>query len=171
MEFKFSTNNSMTEFEAPDTTSTVYLGFASEPVTNIFSQKYFRSPHFSTTESLIKNLELLEIPKKRESQVMIHLVQGWPTLDVSTAAMAITRDRKELNSRDWLNLASYISEMEKGFTTPPFLRSLYCFYYATVEMVSQNQSFKELSNCQMEWIDSLNAFPIKISFPLKLQHG
>ncbi|MDC0229639.1 hypothetical protein OAK48_01570 [Deltaproteobacteria bacterium] len=157
MEFNFSSNNSMTEFEAPDTTSTIYLGFASQPETNIFSQKYFRSPHVSTTESLIKNLEKLEIQKKREFQVMIHLVQGWPTLDGSTAAMALTRDRKELESRDWLNLTSYISEMEKGFTTPPFLRSLYCFYYATVEMVSQNQSFKELPNCQMEWIDQQKA--------------
>ena len=121
MEFNFSSNNSMTEFERPDTASTIYLGFANPPETNIFSQKYFRSPHASTTESLIKNLEQLEIPKKRESQVMIHLVQGWPTLDVSTAALAITRDRKELDSRDWLNLASYISEMEKGYTTPPLL--------------------------------------------------
>ena len=88
---------------------------------------------------------------------MIHLVQGWPTLDGSTAAMALTRDRIELESRDWLNLASYISEMEKGYTTPPFLRSLYSFYYATVETVKQNQSFTELSNCQMEWIDQQTA--------------
>jgi hypothetical protein len=71
--------------------------------------------------------------------------------------MALVRDQKELDSRDWLNLANYISEMEKGYTTPPFLRSLYCFYYATVEMVSQNQLFKELSNCQMEWIDQQKA--------------
>jgi hypothetical protein len=41
MEFNFSTNNSMTEFETPDTTSTVYLGFASQPEKNIFSQKHF----------------------------------------------------------------------------------------------------------------------------------
>ena len=157
MEFNFSTNNSMTEFETLDTSSTIYLGFASQPETNIFSQKYFRSPHASTTESLIKKLELLERPKKNESQVMIHLVQGWPTLDGSTAAMALVRDRNELDSRDWLNLVNYISEMEKGYTTPPFLRSLYCFYYATVEMVSQNQAFKELSNCQMEWIDQQTA--------------
>ena len=157
MEFNFSTNNSMTEFETLDNSSTIYLGFASQPETNIFSQKYFRSPHASTTESLIKKLELLERPKKNDSQVMMHLVQGWPTLDVSTAAMALVRDRKELDTRDWLNLANYISEMEKGYTTPPFLRSLYCFYYATVEMVSQNQSFKELLNCQMEWIDQQTA--------------
>ncbi len=91
MEFNFSTNNSMTEFEAPDTTSTVYMGFESQHKTNIFSQKYFRSPHASTTESLIKKLELLERPKKKESQVMMHLVQGWPTLDVSTAAMALEK--------------------------------------------------------------------------------
>ena len=65
MEFNFSTNNSMTEFETLDTSSTIYLGFASQPETNIFSQKYFRSPHVSTTESLIKKLELLERPKKR----------------------------------------------------------------------------------------------------------
>jgi len=65
MEFNFSTNNSMTEFETLDTSSTIYLGFASQPETNIFSQKYFRSPHASTTESLIKKLELLERPKKR----------------------------------------------------------------------------------------------------------
>ena len=58
---------------------------------------------------------------------MMHLVQGWPTLDESTAAMGLVRDQKELDSRDWLNLANYISEMEKGYTTPPFLRSLYCF--------------------------------------------
>ena len=158
MEFNFSNNNSMTEFETLDTSSTIYLGFASQPETNIFSQKYFRSPHASTTESLIKKLELLERPQKnKESQVMMHLVQGWPTLDVATAAMALVRDQKELDSRDWLNLANYISEMEKGYTTPPFLRSLYCFYYATVQMVSQNQSFKELSNCQMEWIDQQKA--------------
>jgi hypothetical protein len=157
MEFSFSTNNSMTEFETLDASSTIYLGFASQPETNIFSQKYFRSPHASTTESLIKNLGLLERPKNKESQVMMHLVQGWPTLDVATAAMALVRDQKELDSRDWLNLANYISEMEKGYTTPPFLRSLYCFYYATVEMVSQNQLFKELSNCQMEWIDQQTA--------------
>ena len=31
MEFNFSTNNSMTEFETPDTTSTIYLGFSSQP--------------------------------------------------------------------------------------------------------------------------------------------
>jgi len=85
MEFNFSTNNSMTEFETLDTSSTIYLGFASQPETNIFSQKYFRSPHASTTESLIKKLELLETPQINESQVMIHLVQGWPTLDGSTA--------------------------------------------------------------------------------------
>ena len=91
MEFNFSTNNSMTEFETLDTSSTIYLGFASQPETNIFSQKYFRSPHASTTESLIKKLELLERPKKNDSQVMIHLVQGWPTLDVSTAAMALEK--------------------------------------------------------------------------------
>ena len=91
MEFNFSTNNSMTEFETPDSTSTIYLGFASRPETNIFSQKYFRSPHASTTESLIKKLELLEIPKKYESQIMMHLVQGWPTLDVSTALFSIAR--------------------------------------------------------------------------------
>jgi hypothetical protein len=157
MEFNFSTNNSMTEFEAPDTKSTVYLGFASQPETNIFSQKYFRSRHASTTESLINNLELLEIPNKKESQVMIHLVQGWPTLDGSTAAMALVRDRDELYSRDWINLANYISEMEKGYTTPPFLRSLYSFFYATVKLVEQNQSFKELPNCQMEWVDQQTA--------------
>ena len=91
MEFNFSTNNSMTEFETLDTSSTIYLGFANQPETNIFSQKYFRSPHASTTESLIKKLELLERPKKKESQVMMHLVQGWPTLDVSTAAVALEK--------------------------------------------------------------------------------
>jgi len=37
----FSPNNSMTEFESPETDSTVYLGFASQPETNIFSQKHF----------------------------------------------------------------------------------------------------------------------------------
>jgi hypothetical protein len=72
MEFNFSTNNSMTEFETLDNSSTIYLGFASQPETNIFSQKYFRSPHASTTESLIKKLELLERPKKNDSQVMMH---------------------------------------------------------------------------------------------------
>ena len=167
MKFNFSTNNSMTEFETPDTTSTIYLGFASEPKTNIFSQKYFRSPHSSTTESLINGFELLKKSKKINSEVMIHLVQGWPTLDGSTAAMALFREQKELGSRDWLNLANYISEMEKGYTTPPFLRSLYCFYYATVEMVSQNQTFKELSNCQMEWIDQQT---VRVLLPESLQH-
>ena len=98
MEFNFSTNNSMTEFETPDTSSTVYLGFASQPETNIFSQKYFRSTNASTTESLVKKLELLVVPKKKNYTVMIHLVQGWPTLDGSTAAMALVRDRNELNS-------------------------------------------------------------------------
>ena len=168
MEFNFSTNNSMTEFETLDTSSTIYLGFANQPETNIFSQKYFRSPHASTTESLINNLKQLEIPKKRESQVMIHCVQGWPTLDGSTAAMALVRDRDELDSRDWINLANYISEMEKGYTTPPFLRSLYCFYYATVEMVSLNQSFKELSNCQMEWVDQQTA---RVLLPEGVENG
>ena len=38
MGFNFSSNNSMTEFEVIDTSSTIYLGFASKPETNIFSQ-------------------------------------------------------------------------------------------------------------------------------------
>jgi len=39
MEFNFSTNNSMTEFETLDTSSTIYLGFASRPLMNL--SKYF----------------------------------------------------------------------------------------------------------------------------------
>ena len=40
LNFDFSPNNSMTEFESPETDSTVYLGFASDPVPNVFSQKF-----------------------------------------------------------------------------------------------------------------------------------
>lgn len=157
IKFDFSSNNSITEFENTDTESYVYLGFSSQPETNIFSWKYFRSPYGSTTETLIKNYELLNVSNEKDYTAIIHLVQGWATLDVATAAMAVKKDSKELRSKDWFNLANYISEMEKGFTTPPFLRSLYSFYYATVGMVSQNQQFIEVPNCLMKWVDPQTA--------------
>jgi len=157
LNFDFSPNNSMTEFESPQTDSTVYLGFASDPSPNVFSQKYRGSPHASTTEALVKHLELLQLPEDEECRVMIHLVQGGPTLDGATAAFALTRSRDELNSRDWLSLASYISEMEKGYTFPPFLRSLYSFYYATYAVVANDPLYQEVRNCQLEVIDEKTA--------------
>ena len=157
LNFDFSPNNSMTEFESPQTDSTVYLGFASDPSPNVFSQKYRGSPHASTTEALVKHLELLQLPEDEECRVMIHLVQGGPTLDGATAAFALTRSRDELNSRDWLSLASYISEMEKGYTFPPFLRSLYSFYYATYAVVANDPLYQEVRNCQLEVIDEMTA--------------
>ena len=36
--FDFSPNNQMADFETQDSKSTVYLGFASDPKINIFSQ-------------------------------------------------------------------------------------------------------------------------------------
>ena len=65
MEFNFSDNNQITEFETLDTSSNVYLGFSNPPVKNIFSQKYFKSPYGSTTETLINNLDLLEVSKEK----------------------------------------------------------------------------------------------------------
>ena len=152
--FDFSVNNTMAEFENPETESTVYLGFANKPEINIFSWKYASSPYSSTTEILLKEGDkLLKVPEGKDYTVMIHLVQGWVNLDVATAAMAIKQDHKELKSNDWSNLANYISDIEKGTTTPPFLRSLYAFYHATMQMVSQEKEFKELLNCKMQWID------------------
>ena len=157
IKFDFSVNNTIAEFKNRETESTVYLGFSNPPETNIFSQKHFKSLYGSTTETLVNNYKLLDVRKEKDYTAMIHLVQGWATLDVATAAMALKQDSKELKSSDWVNLANYISEMEKGFTTPPFMRSLYSFFYATVKMVSHNQEFEELPNCKMQWIDDKTA--------------
>ncbi|HIL14918.1 MAG TPA: hypothetical protein EYG15_02260, partial [Deltaproteobacteria bacterium] len=162
LNFDFSPNNSMTEFESPETDSTVYLGFASDPVPNVFSQKFRGSPHASTTETLVRNLELLKLPEDREGRVILHLVQGSPTLDGATAAFALTRNRDELSSRSWINLGNYISEMEKGYTSPPFLRSLYSFYYATYAIVSADPLYQEVCNCRLE---VLNGKTAQITFP------
>ena len=40
--------------------------------------------------------------------------------------------------KPWNYLKKYIGEIEKGFTRPPFLNSLYAFYYACVVLSKQN---------------------------------
>ena len=51
MRYKFSSNNSLNEFETIDTTRSVYLSFACEPQVNAFSQKFKGSQYGSTTET------------------------------------------------------------------------------------------------------------------------
>ena len=120
--FDFSPNNQMVDFETQDSKSTVYLGFASDPKINIFSQKIpWISKHECITETLIKEQDLLDLPKNKDYTVMIHTVKGIPSLDGATAALAIQKNREELESEQWKNLSDYTSEIEKGNTTPPFL--------------------------------------------------
>ena len=138
MRYKFSSNNSLNEFEAIDTTKSVYLSFACEPQINAFSQKFKGSQYGSTTETLIENLDKLKIEDPSETTITLHLVQGIVPLDGATACFAIQKSSEELQGKPWEYLQKYIGEVERGFTRPPFLNSLYAFYYASVVLSGQN---------------------------------
>jgi len=138
MHYKFSSNNSLHEFIDIKTDNHIYLSFACEPQINAFSQKYRGSQYGSTTETLIDNLDKLVIEDPMDTQVMIHLVQGIVTLDGATACFALKKPIEELKEKPWNYLKKYIGEIERGFTRPPFLNSLYAFYYACVVLSEQN---------------------------------
>ncbi|MCP4755812.1 MAG: hypothetical protein GY866_33530 [Proteobacteria bacterium] len=138
MRFEFSTYNKIEEFNDPDFENKVYLGFASVPEKNIFSQKHKNTKYNSTTQMLRHNLDLLQIPEKEETTLVMHIVQGLVTLDVATAAFAATRPKEELFSRQWIYLAEYVDEIEKGLTRPPFLNSLYAYYYASGGLAAES---------------------------------
>ena len=138
MRYKFSSNNSLNEFETIDTTKSVYLSFACEPQINAFSQKFKGSQYGSTTETLIDNLDKLKIEDPSETTITLHMVQGIVPLDGATACFAIQKSSEELQGKPWEYLQKYIGEVERGFTRPPFLNSLYAFYYASVVLSGQN---------------------------------
>jgi len=131
MKYEFSTNNSLTDFEEVNTQNRVYLSFASDPQENIFSQKHRGSKYSSATETFICNLDLLELDDSIEATAVLHVVQGMVPLDGATACFALGKSKTELESKSWQYLMKYIGEIERGFTRPPFLHSLYAFYYAT----------------------------------------
>ena len=128
---EFSANNALADFDSIDTANHVYLGFASEPKVNVFSHKYRGSKYSSTTQVLLDNLDLLKIDNPELVAGTVHLVQDTVSLDCATACLACSKTGKELGSNQWKYLSDYIGEVEKGFTRPPFLSSLYAFYYAT----------------------------------------
>ena len=143
MKYKFSSNNSLNEFETIDTTKSVYLSFACEPQINAFSQKFKGSSYGSTTEILIDNIEKLKIDGLSETTINLHLVQGIVPLDGATASFAIQRSSEELQAKPWEYLKKYVGEIERGFTRPPFLNSLYAFYYACVVLSGQHYNAEE----------------------------
>ena len=152
MRYNFSSNNSLHEFETIDTTKSVYLSFACEPQINAFSQKFKGSPYGSTTETLIDNLDKLKIEDSSNALVTIHLVQGIVPLDGATASFAIQSSSEELQAKPWEYLKKYVGEIERGFTRPPFLNSLYAFYYACVVLSGQNYNEEDQVDERNEYL-------------------
>ncbi len=134
MNYEFSQNHKIDDFTTLDFGNKVYFGFATPPRVNGFSQKHDQKKKTvkvnSTTQVLRQNLELLQL-KGKEMTFVVHTVDGLTTLDMATATLAATLTEDEIKSKQWDNLSDYVDEIERGVCRPPFLRSLYAFYYST----------------------------------------
>jgi hypothetical protein len=141
MQFKFSANNNLGEFEDFDPAGNIYIGFASEPQVNVFSQKFRGSQFGSTTAALLGQESLLSV--RGRQNIMVHLVQESVTLDGATAAYLVNLTAEKRHSEVWKYFSTYISDIEKGVTRPPFMRSLYAFFYASSKVAREEVPAKE----------------------------
>jgi hypothetical protein len=131
MKLKFSDNNKIDDFKTVDLEHMVYFGFEGRPTINAFSQKFQGTRYNSTTQMLLNNIDRLKLANTKIAAFVLHTVQDSVTLDIATAAYAATRTKEELSQFIWTYLSAYINDIEKGVTKPPFLKSLYAFYYST----------------------------------------
>jgi hypothetical protein len=138
MKFEFSNNNRIEDFKTLDLENKVYFGFEGKPAKNAFSQKFQGTEYNCTTRVVIDNIDLLQINSKDKITFVLHTVQDTVTLDIATAAFVATRPREELSRLSWKYLSTYIDDIEKGITKPPFLNSLYAYYYSTSVLVKKS---------------------------------
>ena len=71
MNYEFSSNSAFSQFDTDNTPGRVYIGFASEPRKNVFSQKFSDSPYGSCIETLIDKQALLNLPEPESAIVVL----------------------------------------------------------------------------------------------------
>ena len=108
----------------------IYIGFAGVPSANAFSFKMHGGKFDCTTRTLLAERASLTIAPA-DARIVLHQVGALVTLDVATAAYALTRGPHELQSRDWRELVDYVGDVERGVSRAPFESSLYAYFYAT----------------------------------------
>tara|TARA_B110000503_G_C7165395_1_gene421666 strand:+ start:2330 stop:4840 length:2511 start_codon:yes stop_codon:yes gene_type:complete len=136
-ELVFSPKNFLKEFDSlQNENNSVYIGFGGNVDTNIFTHK--GSKYDSSTESLLNNKALLQIQKKSKPVLYVHTVGNLITLDTATTTYFSLSETIMEDNKAYNYLGSYIGKMEKGFSKPPFEKSLYALFYSILKIVQED---------------------------------